>query len=63
MTKSKSAGKQETQPHKSNPIARASTKDLYEKNIFALSVSKDCRLVSTRDSKHFTDYFAVANRN
>ena len=41
----------------------ASTTDLYEKDRFALSISKDCRPVFTRDCKRFTDSFAVASRN
>ena len=34
-----------------------------KKDRFALSVSKDCRLVFTHDCKRFTDPFAIANLN
>ena len=34
-----------------------------KKDRFALSVSKDCRLVFTCAYKRFTDSFPVANRN
>ena len=43
-------------------VLRLGTKDLYKKDRFALSVSKDSRLVFARDCKRFTDSFAVGNR-